>query len=193
MHDNAGQSNTLSRVVGLIQLVRPKQWVKNGFVLAPLIFTGAFANAMSVRAALIGMLLFCVASSATYIVNDLCDIKRDRLHPKKSVTRPLASGRVSPRSAVSLLLVLYAVLILGWWVEPRVILVIVGYLLLNLAYTFFLKHQPVIDIFVIAIGFVLRVLAGAVGFVGQHPDRELGPDPGQVLSDGNCVEKALWP
>lgn len=162
MHDNAGQSNTLSRVVGLIQLVRPKQWVKNGFVLAPLIFTGAFANAMSVRAALIGMLLFCVASSATYIVNDLCDIKRDRLHPKKSVTRPIASGRVSPRSAVSLLLVLYAVLILGWWVEPRVILVIVGYLLLNLAYTFFLKHQPVIDIFVIAIGFVLRVLAGAV-------------------------------
>ena len=89
MHDNAGQSNTLSRVVGLIQLVRPKQWVKNGFVLAPLIFTGAFANAMSVRAALIGMLLFCVASSATYIVNDLCDIKRDRgfpIHDRKDIS-----------------------------------------------------------------------------------------------------------
>lgn len=162
MDDNASQSSTLSQVTGLIKLLRPKQWVKNGFVLAPLIFTGAFADRAAVYLALIATLLFCVASSATYIVNDLRDIERDRRHPKKSKTRPLASGAVSPFKAVALLGILYAVLISGWWIEPRVILVIAGYLALNIAYTFILKHQPVIDIFSIAIGFVLRVYAGAV-------------------------------
>ena len=162
MDDNASQSTTLSPVSGLIRLLRPKQWVKNGFVLAPLVFTGAFADRSAVYLAFIATLLFCVASSATYIVNDLRDIERDRRHPKKSKTRPLASGAVSTRSALVLLGILYAILIAGWWVEPRVILVIAGYLALNVAYTFVLKHQPVIDIFSIAIGFVLRVYAGAV-------------------------------
>ena len=163
MDDNASQSSsTLSQITGLITLLRPKQWVKNGFVLAPLIFTGAFADRSAVYLAFIATLLFCVASSATYIVNDLRDIERDRRHPKKSKTRPLASGAVSPRSALVLLGTLYAILIAGWWVEPRVILVIAGYLALNVAYTFILKHQPVIDIFSIALGFVLRVFAGAV-------------------------------
>ena len=162
MDDNASQSSALSQVTGLIKLLRPKQWVKNGFVLAPLIFTGAFADRSAVYLALIATLLFCVASSATYIVNDLRDIEHDRRHPKKSKTRPLASGAVSPSHAVALLGILYAILIAGWWVEPRVILVIAGYLALNVAYTFVLKHQPVIDIFSIAIGFVLRVYAGAV-------------------------------
>ena len=163
MDDNASQSSsTLSQITGLITLLRPKQWVKNGFVLAPLIFTGAFADRSAVYLAFIATLLFCIASSATYIVNDLRDIERDRRHPKKSKTRPLASGAVSPRSALVLLGTLYAILIAGWWVEPRVILVIAGYLALNVAYTFILKHQPVIDIFSIALGFVLRVFAGAV-------------------------------
>ena len=162
MHDTADHSNLLAQIAGLLRLVRPKQWVKNGFVLAPLIFTGAFTNKHSVYLALMATVLFCIASAATYIVNDLRDIERDRRHPKKSKTRPLASGLVSPFSAVVLLVILYALLVCGWWIEPRVILVIAGYLALNLAYTFVLKHQPVIDIFSIAIGFVLRVFAGAV-------------------------------
>jgi len=163
MDDNASQSSsTLSQITGLIKLLRPKQWVKNGFVLAPLIFTGAFADRSAVYLALIATLLFCVASSATYIVNDLRDIESDRRHPKKSKTRPLASGAISPRRAVALLGILYAILIGGWWVEPKAILVIAGYLALNVAYTYVLKYQPVIDIFSIAIGFVLRVYAGAV-------------------------------
>ena len=90
-------------------------------------------------------------------MNDIQDIERDRLHPEKSKSRPLASGVVTVRSAVAMLFVLYSVLIVGWWFEPKVILVIIGYLALNIAYSFFLKHQPVIDIFSIAIGFVLRV------------------------------------
>ena len=162
MHDSAGQSNPITQIAGLLRLVRLKQWVKNGFVLAPLVFTGAFTNSKSVYLALIATFLFCIASSATYIVNDLRDIERDRRHPKKNKVRPLASGLVSPRSAILLLIVLYAILFCGWWVEPRVILVIAAYLALNIAYTFVLKHQPVIDIFSIAIGFVLRVFAGAV-------------------------------
>jgi 4-hydroxybenzoate polyprenyltransferase len=150
------------RFFGIVRLLRPKQWVKNGFVFAPLIFSGAFLDLNAIAHSLLAVFLFCVASSATYIINDLKDIDADRGHPKKSKTRPLACGSVSKRDAILFLLTLYLVLILTFSFSPRVILVISAYLLLNLAYTFILKHEPVIDIFTIAIGFVLRVVAGAV-------------------------------
>lgn len=149
-------------IIGLIKLMRPKQWVKNGFVLAPLLFTGELLNASAVWQTVLAALFFCIASSATYIVNDLHDIELDRRHPKKSKSRPLASGIVTPRAAIVLLALLYFVLLMGFYLMPKVLLVIAAYLLLNLAYTFFLKHQPVIDIFTIAIGFVLRVIAGSM-------------------------------
>jgi 4-hydroxybenzoate polyprenyltransferase len=149
-------------MIGLIKLMRPKQWVKNGFVLAPLLFTGELLNTSAVWQTVLATLFFCVASSATYIVNDLHDIELDRRHPKKSKSRPLASGIVTPRAAIVLLALLYFVLLMGFYLMPKVLLVIAVYLLLNLAYTFFLKHQPVIDIFTIAIGFVLRVIAGSM-------------------------------
>jgi 4-hydroxybenzoate polyprenyltransferase len=142
--------------------MRPRQWVKNAFVLAPLLFSGEFHDPDSIVAALIAAGLFCIASSATYIVNDLHDIEHDRRHPRKSLTRPLASGLVTPQAALVLLAVLYGALIAAWFHFPQVVYVILGYLLLNLAYTFVLKHQPVLDIFTIALGFVLRVYAGAM-------------------------------
>ncbi|MBP9727565.1 MAG: decaprenyl-phosphate phosphoribosyltransferase [Gammaproteobacteria bacterium] len=151
-----------SVLLGLIKLMRPKQWVKNAFVLAPLLFTGAFLDHPSLIKALIAFGLFCVASSATYIVNDIHDIEHDRKHPKKLLTRPLASGQVRIPHAIILLLILYLILALGYSQEPKVVLVIISYLGLNLAYTFVLKHKPVIDIFCIALGFVLRVYAGAM-------------------------------
>ena len=147
---------------GLIKLMRPKQWVKNGFVLAPLVFSGEFLDLDAIGPALWAMLLFCAASSATYVINDMHDIERDRRHPKKSQSRPLAAGIVSVPAALFLLAGLYAVLLGAWFVVPKVLGVIAAYLVLNLAYTFVLKHQPVVDIFTIAIGFVLRVYAGAV-------------------------------
>lgn len=147
---------------GLIQLIRPKQWVKNGFVLAPLVFSGEFLQQAAIMQALLAVLLFCLASSATYVLNDLHDIERDRSHPVKSKSRPLAAGVVSPAAAMILLAFLYTLLAAGWFVAPKVVGVILGYMVLNLAYTFVLKHQPVVDIFTIAIGFVLRVYAGAV-------------------------------
>lgn len=148
--------------VGLLKLIRPKQWVKNGFVFAPLIFSGELQNPDAIRHTLFAALFFCVASSATYIVNDLRDIEADKRHPKKSKSRPLASGLVSKNIALIFLGILYFILACGYLVMPKVMLVIAIYLILNLAYTFFLKHEPVIDIFTIAIGFVLRVIAGAV-------------------------------
>lgn len=147
---------------GLIKLMRPKQWVKNGFVLAPLVFSGEFLNSDAISHALLAVLLFCIASSATYIVNDVHDIERDRQHPVKSSSRPLAAGILSIPVALILLGGLYALLLCGWFLTPKVLAVIVAYMLLNLAYTFVLKHQPVVDIFTIAIGFVLRVYAGAM-------------------------------
>jgi len=105
--------------------------------------------------------LFCMASSASYIVNDLHDREADRLHPTKRTSRPLAAGTVSPAAATGLLATLYVILALSWLWSPPTALAIFAYLALNLAYTFWLKHQPVFDIFSIAVGFVLRVYAGA--------------------------------
>ncbi|WP_413628597.1 decaprenyl-phosphate phosphoribosyltransferase [Herbaspirillum frisingense] len=152
----------LTQALGLIKLMRPKQWVKNGFVLAPLVFSGKFLLSATVAHSLLAVLLFCVASSATYVMNDMHDVERDRQHPRKSKTRPLAAGVVSMAAAVVLLAILYSILVWGWFAAPKVMMIISGYMLLNLAYTFVLKHQPVVDIFTIAIGFVLRVYAGAV-------------------------------
>lgn len=145
----------------LIRLLRPRQWIKNAFVLAPLVFAREYANAESIRNAALAFALFCIASSASYIVNDLRDIERDRLHPTKKTRRPLAAGTVTPQAALILLGVLYCVLMAGWLWSPRAMVPILGYVLLNLAYSYWLKHQPVLDIFSIAVGFVLRVYGGA--------------------------------
>ncbi|MFW2098705.1 UbiA family prenyltransferase, partial [Acinetobacter sp. ULE_I057] len=89
-------------------------------------------------------------------------IEKDRAHPEKSKKRPLASGQVSPRSEMILLVLIYVALGFSWLVAPKVIYVILVYLVLNWAYPFKLKHEPVIEIFIVAFGFVLRVDAGAV-------------------------------
>jgi decaprenyl-phosphate phosphoribosyltransferase len=146
----------------LLRLTRPKQWIKNSFVLAPLIFARAYSDLSSIKHALFAFGLFCVASAACYIVNDIRDVERDRAHPVKSWSRPLAARHVTMRAAILLLLLLYVVLIAGFVVVPALAPPILGYIALNLAYTYFLKDQPVIDIFSVASGFVLRVWGGAV-------------------------------
>lgn len=147
--------------MGVVRLLRPHQWIKNGFVLAPLIFSGEFLQIEAVADALLAAILFCLGASAAYIVNDWHDIENDRRHPTKRYRRPLASGAVSKSTAAILLAVLYGMLALGSLVLPAVVAVIVAYLLINVAYSVALKHQPVLDIFIVASGFVLRVLAGA--------------------------------
>ncbi len=162
MINSASLSGIVGNLSGLAALLRPKQWVKNGFVLAPLMFTGHFLDPDSLGRSLFAAALFCLASSATYIVNDMRDANSDRRHPKKSKTRPLASGKITMAWAGSALAAIYFMLVLGGIFMPKVGLVLLAYIAMNFAYTFALKHQPVIDIFTVAIGFMLRVYAGAV-------------------------------
>jgi decaprenyl-phosphate phosphoribosyltransferase len=156
-----GAASISTSAYELLRLLRPRQWIKNTFVLAPLIFAREYSNAGSIRNAVIAFALFCIASAASYIVNDLHDVESDRLHPIKRNRRPLAAGTVSPQAALITLGILYCLLMAGWLWSPRAMIPICGYLLLNLAYTWWLKDQPVLDIFSIAIGFVLRVYVGA--------------------------------
>lgn len=162
MQDTIVNHSSLAQLHGLIRLMRPKQWIKNGFVAAPLIFSGEFLNLHALENTFIAFLLFCLASASTYILNDLHDVESDRKHPKKSKTRPIAAGIVSVPMAWMLFAFLNSILLLSWFVFPSIMLIITIYMSLTMAYTFALKEQPVIDLFTIAIGFVLRVYAGAV-------------------------------
>lgn len=148
--------------MSLLQLLRPKQWIKNAFVAAPLLFSGLLLDTVALGHTLCAVWLFCLASSAVYIFNDLHDLDADRLHPEKVKSRPLASGQVRPLQAWGLLIVVLTIFMaIGFWM-PKVLGVISVYLLLNIAYTVQLKQQPLLDLFCIALGFVLRVYSGAV-------------------------------
>ena len=148
-------------ITGLIHLIRPKQWIKNSFVLAPLLFTSFTSNLLCLHA-LFATLAFCLASSAAYIINDIRDREFDKKHVTKSKSRPIAAGIVSVSQAILLLIFLYLLLFAYAFIAFKVFCVLVIYMLMNLAYSFGLKNQPVFDIFIIALGFVLRVYAGAV-------------------------------
>ena len=147
----------------LIELMRPHQWLKNGFVFVGLLFGHAWHDPQRLRMAVLAALGFCLVSSAVYVFNDLADREADRLHPRKRL-RPLAAGRVSVRAALSLA----AALLLGgglaaWAASTAVAVIVALYLLLNLAYSVRLKRVVILDVFVIAAGFMLRLLAGTLG------------------------------
>lgn len=143
------------------RLLRPRQWIKNTLVLAPLVFTGSFVNEEALEKSLAAAMLFCLASSASYIFNDLQDLEMDRRHPRKKNTRPLAAGEISPAAAKILLVVLYAAVAATFAWQPALAAVLAAYVALNIAYSLVLKHIAVVDLFVIACGFVLRAYAGA--------------------------------
>ena len=146
----------------LFRLLRPKQWVKNFFVFAPLLFAGDFAVQVSWVSSIWAFLYFCLAASCVYVLNDLTDIDADKTHPIKSLTRPLASGHVSVRVASVALAFGFAGLLTALFVLPSVVIPIGGYIVINVIYSLFARKVPVLDIFTIAFGFVLRVVAGAV-------------------------------
>jgi decaprenyl-phosphate phosphoribosyltransferase len=143
------------------RLARPHHWIKNGFVAAPAVFAALPATAENLLRVTGGIAAFCLASSIVYVLNDLRDVERDRAHPGKARSRPIAAGEVSPRGAAVLAGVLLALLALLLARFPAAALSIAAYLALNVAYTLRLKHTPVVDLFCIASGFVLRVVAGA--------------------------------
>lgn len=149
-----------------LRLVRPKQWTKNAVVLAALVFAlgdpSQQVDASSFALAAAAAAVFCLVSSAIYIINDVRDRELDRLHPTKRL-RPLASGAVQTGPALGLATALLAVgLAAAWRLDAQFFVVIAGYAVLQGLYTFGLKRVALVDIFIIAIGFVLRALAGAV-------------------------------
>lgn len=145
----------------LLRLMRPKQWVKNFFVFAPLVFSGMMFSSGEIVNSLLAFLFFSFSASSVYIVNDIGDVEKDRLHPKKRF-RPLASGEVSINQSIFFLLLCYFVVSLSFFLNYQVFLILLFYVIINLAYTKYLKHIPVVDIFTVALGFVLRVYAGAL-------------------------------
>lgn len=152
----------------ILRLMRPHQWLKNGFVLIGPFFAHAWTDALVVNAVLLAVVAFCLMSSAVYVVNDIFDIKADQRHPTKC-HRPLASGTVSVTFARVLAAVLFILsLSAAWLASPTVMLLISAYLILNLAYSWRLKKVVILDVFIIAAGFMLRILAGTTG-IGIEP------------------------
>lgn len=144
----------------LIKTMRIRQWPKNGFILAALVFDRQLTNPVALTRTLAGFILFCFLSSAVYIINDILDVEADRQHPTKR-NRPIASGRLPVTTAVAAAVVIVlATLTLAYFLSPVFLAISVAYFLLNLAYSMSLKHVPLIDVLLIAAGFVLRVAAG---------------------------------
>ena len=149
-------------IKALIETLRPKQWIKNLVIFAGLVFDGQLTRVRPFLTVLAAFGLFCLVSGITYTINDLLDLEADRSHPHKS-HRPLASGRLSARQALTLVLVLSVFTFpLAFLLNPLFGAICVGYTLLMLAYSRWLKHITLIDVMVIAIGFVIRVVAGVV-------------------------------
>ena len=145
-----------------IQLIRPGHWTKNVLVLAPVVSAMRVCDPRAWYQAALATAAFCLASSAAYVFNDIYDRERDLRHPAKS-SRPLASGRVSVQAAAALaVILLLSALGVALAANSRVLVVVVAYLLLQAAYTLALKHKMLVDVICIALGFVLRAVAGAV-------------------------------
>jgi len=147
-------------ITGLIKSMRPKQWVKNVFIFAALIFDVKLFNPHYLAQTVAGFVLLCLVSGTVYIINDLADIEKDRQHPRKR-NRPIASGQLGIRPAtVAAILIPLVALPLGFLLNTVFGAILTGYLLLQIAYSFWLKDIVIIDVMLIAGGFLLRVAAG---------------------------------
>jgi 4-hydroxybenzoate polyprenyltransferase len=148
-------------LAAVVVSLRPRQWVKNFFVFAGLVF-GQRLFTSSFWPALAAFLIFCALSGAIYLVNDVADRDRDRQHPKKR-ERPVAAGRLSVRAATGVAVVLVAGgLVAAAMLSTGLFLVAVAYVVLLTAYSAWLKHVVIVDVLTVAVGFVLRALAGTL-------------------------------
>ncbi|RMF61272.1 MAG: decaprenyl-phosphate phosphoribosyltransferase [Calditrichaeota bacterium] len=142
--------------------LRPYQWSKNFLVFAALLFSGRVGDLPSLFHATVAFGIFCLASGAGYIINDILDREKDQFHPRKK-TRPIASGRLSITTAMWGAGLAYAIAVLvSAVISPQLFFVVLGYIILTFSYSLKLKHFAIIDILIVAIGFVLRAIAGAV-------------------------------
>lgn len=145
-----------------ILLLRPRQWIKNLFIFAALLFSRNIDKPPYILSAFYAFLCFCVTSSTVYIFNDICDIEKDRRHPEKR-KRPLAAGIINRREALALMFILLpAAAVFSFILNSSFGFIVVIYLLNNLLYTLYLKNLVILDVMSIALGFILRVSGGAV-------------------------------
>jgi 4-hydroxybenzoate polyprenyltransferase len=144
----------------IFKTMRPKQWTKNVFVLAALVFDRQLTNQISFGRSVAGFFLFCLLSSSVYLINDIMDVEADRQHPKKK-NRPIASGKLSiPAAIIAVVIILIVTLPLAFLLSPAFFGVSLFYFVLNLAYSIWLKHIPLIDVLVLSACYVIRVAAG---------------------------------
>ena len=144
----------------LIKTMRPHQWIKNILVYVPLVFDRKLTHIPSLIRTTSGFILFCLIASVVYIINDIADLEADRNHPEKR-NRPIASGNLPISVAIiAALIILVIVFPLAYWLAPSFALVLGCYFILNLLYSKWFKHIPIIDVFVLASFYVLRVIAG---------------------------------
>jgi 4-hydroxybenzoate polyprenyltransferase len=151
-----------TNIYGLLRTLRPRQWIKNGFVYMALLFDQKLFDWPLLLRTTFAFILFCMITSTVYIINDLADLEKDKQHPKKR-RRALPSGQLKPWFAVlSAVGILIVCLPLSFWLDPYFGAIVLLYFLLNVAYSFYLKHVVIIDVMVVASGFVLRVAAGVI-------------------------------
>lgn len=151
-----------TNIYGLLRTLRPRQWIKNIFVFAALVFDQKLTDWTLLGRTILAFILFCMISSTVYILNDLADLEKDKQHPKKK-GRALPSGQLMPWFAIlSAVGILVVCLPLSYWLDPYFFLIVVVYFLLNIAYSFGLKNVVIIDVMVVTAGFVLRVAAGVI-------------------------------
>ena len=147
-------------LTGLLKTMRPKQWAKNVFLYAGLVFDEKLFHLPAFLKTSAGVLLFCMLSSAVYLINDLVDIEKDRRHPVKR-NRPLASGQLKPSVAITAAVAIVVVALpLSFWLDTSFGIVASIYLGALVAYSLVLKNIVIIDVLVLASGYVLRVMAG---------------------------------
>lgn len=144
----------------IFKAMRPRQWTKNGFIFAAIVFDRKLLDLVSFERTLVTFILFCLLSSSVYLINDIMDVEADRNHPIKK-NRPIASGKLSVRLAIVVGIILLLISLTGaYFLSIGLTIIFAIYFLLNLAYSKWLKHFPIIDVLVIAACFVLRVAAG---------------------------------
>ncbi len=148
--------------VALAVAMRPRQWLKNVLVFAAPLAAGSLLEPDVLRPSVVAFVVFCLMSSATYLINDIRDVEADRAHPTKC-NRPIAAGQLSPAVAVVAAIVLAVVALgLALWVGIGLFGVVLAYAAFTLSYSLFLKHEPVIELALLSMGFLLRAIAGGV-------------------------------
>lgn len=155
----------MTKILSLIKLIRPQQWLKNAFVFIPMFFAGQLFNIYTWLAAIVAFFAFSFMASAVYCLNDIKDVEADRAHPRKC-KRPIASGAVSVPAAwitLAVLVVCSTLLTMAVPVSGITTAVLIGaYFIMNVAYCLKLKQYAIVDVFIISVGFVMRVLAGGL-------------------------------